>query len=67
MELLTAREVLDLVPWALPTLYHQSRQGGFVAPLRVGGKLLWPAAEVRTWMAEKFAERTRCAPRKAEV
>jgi len=57
VKLLTAREVLDLVPWAIPTLYHQSQRGGFVAPVRLGGKLLWPADEVHAWLAQRLADR----------
>lgn len=54
--LITAKEVLERLPWwSLPTLYHHSRTGHFVAPVKLGGKRLWPADEVDAWIAERLA------------
>lgn len=53
--LLTAKEVLRRVPWwSLPTLYHHARSGAFVTPVRLGGKLLWPADDVDAWLSKRL-------------
>jgi len=56
-KLLTVNDVLTLLPWKRRTLYRHLREGTFVTPARIGGKLAFDGGEVRAWIAARFAER----------
>lgn len=66
MQFLSAKQTLERVqqyaPWSLSSLYAKSRSGEFVAPVRLGGKLLWSASAVEAYIGERFGQE-QSAPR----